>query len=447
MRDNIEKSHAENSSEGVTRRNFVKYFVAGSALSLSGLSKANAAIYQSLTSLNQKYLEDDSPDGAYWNALKKSYLFEDGLIMMNCGTVGPMPQPVFNTLTRTFRTQVVNPYDVYNFLPEKEEEVRAKLAKFINASPDEVAITGNSTEGIVTIVNGLDLKEGDEVLISNMEHPATLRPWKLKEMRCGIKVKQVPLGLPPKSVSDIVDAFAKEITAKTKVISVSHTIFISGLVTPLKELSKVAHEKGILVLADSAHGLGMLDLDVEDLGIDFLVSSPYKWLGSPTGIGLLYVKTSAQDGVWPTIVGARGDWTTMKGARKFDPSGQRADAFLYALDEALDFQNIIGKDRIERRIKTLAGYLKRELGKIPGVKLNTSDDPSLSAGLTAFSLDGVDPETILNYVREKYNIVVRTVGTKAAGTSALRVSTPTYISYPEIDLFLEGVKHLSLRRA
>lgn len=443
----IERSSAESSSEGFTRRDFVKYLFAGSALSLSALSKANAAIYQNITSLNQKYIEDESPDGVYWDALRKSFLFEDNLVMMNCGTVGPMPQPVFNTLTRVFRTQVVNPYDVYNFLPEKEEELRAKLAKFINASPDEVSITGNSTEGINFIVSGLDLKEGDEVILSNMEHPGALRPWKLKEKRFGIKIKQVPLGFPPKSVSEIVDAFAKEITPRTKVISVAHTVFISGLITPLKELSQVAHEKGILILADSAHGLGMLNLDMKQVGVDFFVSSPYKWLGAPTGIGLLYVKKDVQDRVWPTIVGARGDWTAMKSARKFDPSGQRADALVYALDEAIDFQNLIGKDRIERRIKALAGYLKRELSKIPRVKLNTSEDPYLSAGLTAFAMEGLDPETIMDYVREKYNIVVRTVGNKEAGTYALRVSSPIYISYNEINMFLEGIKHLSLHKA
>ena len=445
MKNEIGKNETTSHFEGFSRRDFVKYLLAGSALSISALGKANATIYQSITSLNQKYLEDESPDGVYWDALKKHFLFEDGLIMMNNGTIGPMPRPVFNTLIKYFKLQLTNPYDVYNFLPAKREEVRVKLAKFINASPEEVSITSNTTEGMNFVSNGLDMKEGEEVLISNMEHPGGLHPWRLKEKRYKIKINELPIGLPPKSTSEIVDAFAKAITPQTKIISISHTVFISGLITPLKELSKMAHEKDVLVLADSAHGLGMLSLDMKEMGVDFFASSPYKWMGTPTGVGLLYLKKEVQDKLWPTIVSS--GWDTSKGASKYDPQGQRADAMIYALDEAINFQNAIGKARIERRIKTLAGYLKRELSKIPGVKVHTSEDPYLSAGLTAFSIDGIEPSRIVDYVREKYNIVVRTIGNREKGTYGVRVSTPIYISFKEINLFLEGVRDLVRHRA
>jgi len=431
--------------KGLSRRDFVKYLLAGSAVSLYSLSELNAAVYQSITSLNQKYIQDESPDGVYWDAVSKHFLFQDGLIMMNNGTVGPMPEPVFNTLIKCFKLQVTNPFDCYNFIPRKKEEVRAKLARFINASPDEVVMTRNTTEGMNFVANGLDLKEGDEVLLSSMEHPAGTHPWRLKEKRYGIKVKIVPLGLPPKSVDEIVSAFQKAITARTKVISLSHTVFISGLMSPLKELSKMAHEKGVLVVADSAHGIGMLDLNMEELGVDFFASSPYKWLGAPTGVGLFYVRKEAQDKLWPTI--ASSGWDSGGSARKYETLGQRADALVVALGEALDFQNAIGKERIERRIKALAGYLKKELKKIPGVKLHTSQDPYLSGGLTAFSVEGVEPEKMVNYLREKYNIVIRTIGNKKAGTYGVRVSTHIYVSFKHIDMVLEGIKHLVRRRS
>lgn len=439
MNDN-ESIKLINQAEGFSRRNFFKYMLAGSALSISALNKLNASIYQSITSLNQKYIEDESPDGAYWDALREHFLFEDGLIMMNNGTVGPMPKPVFNTLIKCFKLQVTNPFDVYNFIPGKIEAVRQKIADFINASPGEVVIPRNTTEGINFIANGLDLKEGDEVLLSNMEHPGGTHPWRLKEKRFGIKITYAPFGLPPKSVDEVVSAFKKAITPRTKIISVSHTVYISGLMSPLKELSEMAREKGILVLADSAHGIGMLSLNMKELGVDFFASSPYKWLGAPTGVGVLYVKKEVQDKVWPTI--ATTGWDTYKDARRFETLSQRADALIIALGEAVDFQNRIGKERIEKRIKALAGYLKRELKKIPGVKLHTSEDPYLSAGLAAFSCDGLEPEKIVDYAREKYNIVVRTIGNKEKGTYGVRVSTPVYVSFKHIDMFLEGVKHL-----
>jgi selenocysteine lyase/cysteine desulfurase len=127
---------------------------------------------------------------------------------------------------------------------------------------------------------------------------------------------------------------------------------------------------------------------------------------------------------------------------KFETLSQRADPIIVALGEAMDFQNVLGRERIERRIKALAGYLKKELKRIPGVKLHTSEDPYLSGGLTAFSIEGIDPSKIVNYVREKYNIVIRTVGSEEKGTYGVRVSTPTYVSYKHIELFLEGIKTL-----
>ncbi len=430
---------------GFSRRDFVKYLLAASALSLSALNKLNAAIYQSITSLNQKYIEDESPDGVYWDELSKHFLFEEGIIMMNNGTLGPMPKPVFNSLMKYFRVQVTNPFDCYNFIPRKKEEVRNKVAQFIGASREDVVITRNTTEGMNFVANGLDMKEGDEVLLSTMEHPGGINPWKLKEKRYGIVIKEVPIGLPPKNVDEIVSAFEKTITPKTKIISISHTVFISGLIAPLSELSKMAHEKGVLVLADSAHGIGMLNLNMKALGVDFFASSPYKWLGAPTGVGVLYVKKDVQENLWPTI--ASGGWDFYKDSRKYETVGQRADALTLALGEAIDFQNAVGKERIERRIKTLAGYLKRELSKIPGVKLHTSQDPYLSGGLTAFSVEGLDPERIVDYVREKYNIVVRTIGSQKAGTYGVRVSTPIYVSFKHIDMLVEGVRHLAQRRS
>jgi isopenicillin-N epimerase len=429
----------------LTRRAFARTLLAGSAVSLAALDELNAGIAQKITALNQKFLDDEAPDGAYWEEIRKLYEFEDRFIMMNNGTLGPMPRSVFNTLMRYFRVQVSNPYDGYNFLPAIRESVREKLAAFIGASPDEVAITSNTTEGLNFVINGLDLKAGDEVLMSNLEHPGHIGPWKLKEKRVGIVIKEIPLSPTTRSVDEIVGAFAAAITPKTRVISISHTVFITGLIMPLKELSQLAHDKGLLILADSAHGIGMLDLDMKALGIDFFASSPYKWMGAPTGVGLLYVRKEAIDKVYPTVVSS--GWERDTNASKLDPSGQRSDAMLYALDEALNFNNRIGKTRIERRIKVLSARLKQELAKVPGVKIHTPVDPYLSAGLTAFSMGGGLEGKLVNYLREKYNLVVRTAGSPQAGTYGVRVSTPIYVSTKEVDMVVDGVRTLLAHKA
>ena len=427
------------------RRDFVRTMIGGSALSVVAMNKLNAAVYQSITKLNQKFIKDNSPDGLYWDAVAKHFMFQDGVIMMNNGTVGPMPEPVFNTLMKYFKVQATNPYDCYNFFPTLKDEVRNKVADFINASPDEIAINRNTTEGINTAIHGLDMNEGDEILISSLEHPAGIHPCRLKKKRFGITVTEVPLGVPPKSSEEIVDAFEKAITPKTKAICISHTVYITGLISPIKELSEMAHKHGILIIVDSAHGIGMLDLNMKEMGADVFCASPYKWLGAPTGCGIMYVNKEVQDKIYPLI--ATGGWDTNKGAQRFETLSQRADPIIFALGEAIDFQNAIGKQRIERRIKTLAGHLKQELQKISKVRLHTSTDPYLSGGLTAFSIEGVDAEMIVDFIREKYNIVIRTIGRDRDNTRGVRVSTNFYISLKQVDMLLEGIHHLARRKA
>jgi len=426
------------------RRRLMKLLLAGPVLTAAAWDALKAEANQAVTALSQKHLEDESPDGVYWEELRKFYAFENRFIMMNNGTCGPMPKPVFHALMKAFQTQVSNPYDVYAYQPAFIEAVRAKLAAFIRAEPEEVALVSNTTEGINLIVNGLDMKEGDEVLVTSLEHPGHINPWRLKEKRTGIKVREVDMPLFPNSVDEIVGAFAAAVTPRTRMISISHTVFITGLIMPLKELSRLARDKGLLLLADSAHGIGMLDLDMKQSGVDFFMSSPYKWLGAPTGVGLLYVRKDVLDKVWPTIVSSGWDRDTT--AAKLDPQGQRADALLFALDEALNFNNRIGRRRIEKRIKVLSGHLKRELQKIRGVKLHTPLDVYLSAGLNAFSVEGVEAARIVDYLREKHNLVVRTAGNRTVGTYGVRVSTPIYTSFKEADLVVEAVRHLASRK-
>ena len=427
------------------RRDFFRSVVGGSALSLTALNKLNAAMYQSITKLNQKFIKDNSPDGVYWEAVSNHYIFQDDVIMMNNGTVGPLPKPVLNTLIKYFKVQAHNPYDCYNFFPVLKEDVRRKVAGFIGADPEEVAINRNTTEGMNVAANGIVMEPGDEVLLSSLEHPGGTHPWRLKEKRYGIVIKEVPLGVPPKNTQEIIDAFEAAITPKTKAISVSHTVYITGLIFPVKELCEMAHKHGILVMVDSAHSMGMLDLDLHDMGVDVFTSSPYKWLGAPTGCGVLYVRKAVQDRIYPLIVSS--GWDAHNDARRYETLSQQADPIKFALGEAIDFQNAIGKQRIERRIKTLAGYFKQELTKIPNVRLHTSMDPYLSGGLTALSIDGVEPQAIVDFVREKYNLVIRTIGRDRDHTRGVRVSTHIFVSTKHVDMLLEGINHLARRKA
>ncbi len=427
-------------STSQSRRRFLKLLGAAPAAGLMAVDQLNAAVYENVARLNATLGSQESPDGAYWEALRKHFMFQDGLIMMNNGTVGPMPEPVFNTLTSSFQIQCTSPCEVYNYFGTMREEVRDKVARFLGAAPEEIVLTRNTTEGMNFVANGLELEPGDEILMSDMEHPGGIHPWRLKAERYGVTVKEVPLGLPPSSVDEVVDAFQEAITPRTRVISISHTVYISGLIAPVKELTEMAHRHGIVVLADSAHGPGMLDLDLHDMGVDFFAASPYKWLGAPCGCGILYVRRDVQDRLWPTI--ATSGWDSRDDARRFETLGQRADPLVFALGEAVDFQTRVGRRRIERRIRSLAAHLKTELEEIPGVRLHTSHHPYLSGGLTAFSMEGVDPASLVDYLRERYNLVIRTIGSEEKGTRGVRVSTHVFVFHDHVDMVLEGVRHV-----
>ncbi len=168
-------------------------------------------------------------------------------------------------------------------------------------------------------------------------------------------------------------------------------------------------------------------------------------MGAPTGVGVLYIRKDVQDRILPTI--GSGGWDRLEGARKYETVGQRATPLTFALGEAVDFQNIIGKSRIERRIKTLAAYLKQKAMEIPGARVHVPMDPYLSGGLTALSIKGVDPRKMVNYVREKYNIVIRTIGREENNTYGIRVSTNIFVSFKHIDMLLEGLYTLAKHRA
>jgi selenocysteine lyase/cysteine desulfurase len=139
----------------------------------------------------------------------------------------------------------------------------------------------------------------------------------------------------------------------------------------------------------------------------------------------------------------RSKWAEYKDAGKFELLGKRPTPLTAALDEAINFNMEIGKKRIERRIKALAMHLKTQLKSIPGVKLHTSLDPYLSAGLTVFSIKDIDPQRIVDYLREKYNIVVRTIGDKGKGTYGVRVSTHIFVSERDVDTLIEGTRFLA----
>ena len=418
----------------VSRRHFLGAFAAGSAGALlaGGTSRADARA--SIASIEQAQAEA-MPVEDFWAKVRREFLVSEELAYLNSGTLGPMPKPVFYAVVEGYRSLAADPGHENPRQGDAQDMLRQKLASFVGADPGEVALTRNTTEGMSFIANGLDLEAGDEVLCSFHEHPGGLEPWKIKAKRHGVVVKELSFPIPASDPSEILNLFEDAITPRTRVISVSHLTFPTGCMLPVRELAALARPRGVLTLIDGAHAIGMMDLDMHDLGADFYASSPYKWAGAPVGTGFLYMRRESQDRVWPTVASMGWD-DDETGAKRYDRLSQRAGPLLLATMTALEFQNAIGRDRIEQRVRALAARLRERLREIPEVTLYTSDHPELCCGLTGFTMEGFDRIAVVNTLWERNRVWVRETD---FGLNTVRASTHHFNTEAQVDRLAEGL--------
>lgn len=422
-----------------SRRGFLRRLTGGAAVAAAASDLMAEPAAASLHAL--RLAVGEPSEAGYWAQVREEFLCGEDVAYMNNGTLGPTPKPVYYTLMEKYRAIATDP-GVANPLQEKQaEDVRKKAAAFVGADPDEIALTRNTTEGMSFVASGLDLKAGDEILLTFHEHPGGLQPWKLRAKRTGVVLKQLTFPIPTPDPAQIVQVFADAITPRTRVISVSHMMFQTGGGVPVKELTALARAKGILTLVDGAHPLGMLRLDMHDLGADFYAMSPHKWLDAPTGTGLFYVRREAQARLWPTIVTTGWD-NESKGAARYDRLSQRAWPLVLCTGAALDFQEAIGRERIESRVRQLAGYLRRRLLELREVSILTSSHPALHCGLTGFEMKGYNNRDVVETLLRRHHVRVRYT---EDGYNTVRVSTHYYNTEEHVDRVIEGLREIPKR--
>lgn len=432
--DRVRRQHVDAVGPIFPRRALFRRLLGGapaSVLAARSLRTVQEAAAQSL------------PEARFWDTVRREFMLSDGMSYLNTGTLGPTPKPVFYTAVEGYRELAQDP-GWPNELAQTTplfERVRTKAAQFVNADPDEVALTRNTTEGMSLVAAGLDLKAGDEILLTFHEHPSGLEPWRLKARRVGVVLKELKFPIPTREPADILNIFSDAITARTRVISVSHATFPTGCFLPIQELAGLAHAKGLLLVVDGAHPLGMLPLDLHGWGVDVYASSPHKWLTAPTGTGFLYVRRQVQDRIWPAVVTT--GWDDPKaGARRYDRLSQRATPLVAAVGAAIDFQNAIGRERIERRIRMLADLLRRRLQAMDGVTIYTSAHPALHGGLLGFRFDPFTNRDVVHTLWHRHRIWVRHTD---FGLNTVRVSTHYYNTEEEVERLVEALEEIRRR--
>ena len=240
-------------------------------------------------------------------------------------------------------------------LGDGRENTRKLLAEFLRVTPEEIVITRNTSESNNLVSTGIDLKAGDEVLLTADNHPSNHTAWQEKAKRFGFTVKDVPTPNPHPGMEYYVDAFAKAITPRTKVISFTHQTSTVGDLFPAKEICRLARERGILSLVDGAQSFGLMDVDLERHPAGLLQRQRAQVACGPKENGVLYINKSAQSKIWASIFSAYPGRVGV--SRTFEGFGQRDEPTMMAFGEALTFQTKIGRAQIEKRSRELTQAL------------------------------------------------------------------------------------------
>lgn len=383
-------------------------------------------------------------DEKFWWKVRGQFNVVDGMTFMNTGTYGPSPRVVLEANARYNRELAEDPSN--NYRNAERDAVRERVAKFVGAIADEICLPRSTTEGMNIFAHGLDWKAGDEVIMCTHEHGGGIQPYQTLEARHGIKIVRIEIPSPPESVDQIVKIYEKAFTSRTRLIMVSHTTYVTGLFTPIKELADLAHSKGALISVDGAHPVGMIEINIAATGADHYAAAGQKWLLAGSGTGICYIKRELQERVWPLMGYVDPKmWNDPKsasrGARKYELSGQRHVPSVLGMTAAMDFQEAIGRQNIEARVRELSGRLRKGLKEIPGVKMWTSEDPKFSAGLTAFTVRDVPMDHVVKAVWGYNRVWIRTMST--GNLNAVRVATHLYNMPEEVDKLLDGVSYVS----
>lgn len=420
------------------RRRFLSLTAAGAAgfaalpLAASAVRGGSQEQLDKFPPLPDRSLLDKNED-AYWAEMRRQFLIPEEEIYLNNGTVGSSPAPVLRAVFEGYETtekmdaQDPEDYPIWGYGPWNE--FRDPLAEFIGCKRDEIALLRNATEGNSYIANGVDMQAGDEVLMTDQEHPGGEHPWNLKAKRYGVVVKRITLPRPVKDAAQVLNLVNDAITPRTRVLFFSHITTFSGVVLPAKELCALARTKGIISAVDGAHVVGQMRLNVHELGCDMYSSSPHKWLFAPKGSGFLYVRDEVMDRLWNTI--ATEGWDDHKlRAERFQRIGSSNVPALWGLRASIKLASDIGSDRIERRHRALADYILAEMLK-RGAESWTSPDAALRCALVSVNVPPVQRMELENWMWTTHKIKIR-----GGDPHKLRLSTPYYLQKKDIDRFL-----------
>ncbi|MFZ5624452.1 MAG: aminotransferase class V-fold PLP-dependent enzyme [Gemmatimonadota bacterium] len=415
-----------------TRRSFLGSVFATAAAAPSLRADALSRVLRAAGQAAERSPLDVAADESWWAEIQRAFDTDRTVVNLNNGGVSPAPTHVLEAMIRDLRFSNELPVlHMWQILEPRIESVRRDLAREFGCDPEELAITRNASEAQETMILGLDLEAGDEVIITNQNYGRMITTWEQRARRDGIVVRQISFKVPPPSQQYLVDRFAEAITPRTRVIEVTHITNLTGQIMPVREIVELARGRGIEVFVDGAHAFAHFPFTRNDLGCDFYGTSLHKWLLAPVGTGFLYVRKEKQKSLWP-LMGAPASMD--ENIRKYEEIGTHPAANHNAIAVALAFHRAIGAERKIARLRYLRDrWARRLLQESDRVRMLTPLDSPHAGGIGLVSVDGMDVVRLAAWLMERHKIVVTPI--VHAEFSGLRVTPNVYTSVDEIDLF------------
>jgi len=375
----------------------------------------------------------------YWSVIQRAYSVNPDIINLNNGGVSPAPIVVQEAVERYNQLSNEGPsYYMWQILDQGREPLREKLAALAGAKPGEIAIDRNSTEALNTIIYGLPLKAGDEVIGTKQDYPHMIEAYRQRAERDGIVYKQISFDFPIEDDDAIVKAYEEAITARTRLIHVTHMINWVGQTMPVAKISDMAHAHGIEVLSDSAHSFGLMDFKIPELRCDYFGTSLHKFLSAPIGTGMMWVREDHIEKLWPLTCAADPHSADI---RKFEDLGTRSFPLEQGIGEAINFHEGIGSRRKQERIFYLKNYWSTRVQSIPKVRLHTSLSPEYSCAIGGVSIDGMTPGQVAGALFDRWKI--HTVGIVWENISCVRVTPHVYTRVADLDTLVGAIGELA----
>jgi selenocysteine lyase/cysteine desulfurase len=430
---------------GLPRRGFLRQLAGGGAaaavlphIGLLGQLNATEVFESRLVELQAGQAADER----FWRAVRDLYPLRSGLVLLNAANLCPSPYPVMEAEIRFIRdVNIDTSFQNRAKFSEIRERIRGKLATYVGADPDEIAIVHNTTAANNQVVWGLDYTPGDEVVVWSQNHPTNNIAWDVVARRYGLVVHKVDTPADPSGVEALVRPFMEAMNTRTKVLALTHLSNVSGVLLPVRELCAMARQAGVLTLVDGVQVLGALRLDLHAIGCDFYTASSHKWLTGPRQEGLLYVRRERIPDLWPSVVGVGYGPSVETTSRKFETLGQRNDATLSAIEPAVDLHNRIGPDRVEARVRELATAVRDGIAsRVPSARFHTPADPDLRGGVVIFNVPGHDQGDLMQRLFDEFDVACARMSGEFDG---IRFSPHIYNTRDQIEYAVDAVARLA----